>query len=134
MARKKISKRAKWRLATYGTISVFLIGYFLYVAISSTYYFISLRQQEEELQAELKNLVAEQEYLEREIVRLNDPRYLANFARENYQYSRDGELIIQRHDPEEEVDDIEVERNNYWWYAGGLSFIVITGYLFYKKK
>ncbi len=135
MARKKISKQAKWRLTTYGVLSLFLICYFLYVAIASTYSFIALRNEERELQKELARLSEEQEQLEREIVRLNDPQYLLNFARKNYQYSKEGELIIQLYEREEVEEEFSPSYDyNLWWYAGSGTILLIAGFIFFKKK
>jgi len=134
MARKKISKNAKWRLATYGVIAMFLICYFLYVTISNTYYFISLRSEKNQLQENLDDLVAEQEQLEKEIVRLNNPIYLINYARENYQYSKENELIIQLFKSEEKDEQNLNDENNYWWYAGGGVSFLIIGYFIFKKN
>ncbi|MBQ1812607.1 MAG: septum formation initiator family protein [Bacilli bacterium] len=45
--------------------------------------------------AELKKLEEEEAYLKVEAEKLQDPDYVARFAREQYLYSKDGELNIR---------------------------------------
>jgi len=133
MAKRKISKKGKLRLVTFGTISLILISYFFYVAISSTYHLISLKNESQALETELNSLVKEQQELRQEIKKLDDPNYIASFARENYQYSREGEYIIQINELEEELESLEDETMNIsLLFISGLGIIVL-GY-FVKKK
>ena len=48
-----------------------------------------------ELEAQLADLKDNEEKLESEINRLQDPEYLARYAREKYFYSKENELIIR---------------------------------------
>ena len=41
------------------------------------------------------SLVSEEELLEKEVNKLQDPEYIAKYAREKYLYSKDGEYIIK---------------------------------------
>ncbi len=95
MAKKKISKSCIFRLISYGVFSLCLIIYFIFVATTYSYRIVSLRNQEKELQAKLEGLTTDEKSLKTEITKLNDPEYVASYAREHYQYSRDGEYIIQ---------------------------------------
>ena len=47
------------------------------------------------LEIQLADLKEEEETLNNEILKLQDPEYLARYAREKYFYSKDGELIIR---------------------------------------
>ena len=47
------------------------------------------------LQKQLVVLQEEQESLETDILRLEDPDYIAKYVREKYFYSKDGELILR---------------------------------------
>ena len=48
-----------------------------------------------ELQSQLINLQEEKETLETDIMKLEDPDYIAKYVREKYFYSKDGELILR---------------------------------------
>ena len=54
-----------------------------------------------ELEAQLADLKDNEEKLESEIKRLQDPEYLARYAREKYFYSKENELIIRIPEKEE---------------------------------
>ena len=55
-----------------------------------------------ELELQLADLKDNEEKLESEINRLQDPEYLARYAREKYFYSKENELIIRIPEKEEE--------------------------------
>lgn len=48
-----------------------------------------------ELEKKLADLQEEEKELNSEIVKLQDPDYLARYAREKYFYSKDNEIIIR---------------------------------------
>lgn len=47
------------------------------------------------LQEKMSNLADKEEYLKVEVEKLNDPVYIAKYAREKYLYSKDGEFTIK---------------------------------------
>ena len=51
--------------------------------------------QEKELEEKYAELLEDKEILEDDFVKLQDPEYVAKYAREKYLYSKDGELIIK---------------------------------------
>ena len=55
-----------------------------------------------ELEEKLADLKDNEEKLESEINRLQDPEYLARYAREKYFYSKENELIIRIPEKEEQ--------------------------------
>ena len=55
-----------------------------------------------ELEVKLADLKDNEEKLESEINRLQDPEYLARYAREKYFYSKENELIIRIPEKEEQ--------------------------------
>ena len=135
MARKKeISIQARRRLFFLRPICLF--GIFLVVAFFTVnmYDIYKLNKEKQKKENEYVELQEESEYLKNEIVKLRDPEYLAKFARENYSYSKDGEIVIQMQEKEEEekVDkDDFVERNTeFLYFSGGvviLVFIFVLG-------
>ena len=107
---RKVSKTAKRRLIVLIPVTVVAVGYFLISLTYHTYKIIHLKNEEKSLQKELYSLQEEESSLKINIEKLQNPDYLARYARENYHYSKDGELVIQRKDelketPKEEVID-----------------------------
>jgi len=47
------------------------------------------------LKTKYENLLDEEEVLSSNVKKLQDPNYIARFAREKYLYSKDGEIIIK---------------------------------------
>lgn len=95
MTKKKISKASKRRLVVFGTISVFIIFYFLFSAGYYTYRIYTLKTQEKNLNNRLTELEKQEKILSTDMEKLKDPEYLAKYAREAYSYSKDDEIIIQ---------------------------------------
>ena len=56
---------------------------------------IEINNEKHELQNKLVSLKDEEEVLNSDIKKLEDPEYVARYAREKYLYSKDGELIIR---------------------------------------
>ena len=52
-------------------------------------------KSKEELDIVYKEKLKEEEKLQSEITKLQDPEYIARYAREKYLYSKDGEIIIK---------------------------------------
>lgn len=95
MAKRVISKKSKRRLMIFGTLSAFAIGYFVITCISYIYNFTSLRREEARLKNELNSLQEEKASLKIEIQKLNNPEYVARYAKEKYLYSKDGEYVLK---------------------------------------
>ena len=81
------------------------------------------------LEARLDELKTIKENKENEIEKLNDPEYVAKFAREKYGYSRDGELVIvdTTEKAEELLRDIQKETLLYKYILVGsaVGFIIL---------
>ena len=95
MAKKKKVKKKATRIATFGILSIILI-----IIISATLFtvfkdIISKYKEKNELKQELVSLQEKKEELETDVKKLEDPEYLARYAREKYFYSKDGELILR---------------------------------------
>ena len=52
-------------------------------------------KEKEELTLQYKELTDEEEMLEKEVTKLQDPEYIARYVREKYMYSKEGELILR---------------------------------------
>ena len=101
---KKITKASKRRLMLFGTLSAFIIIYFFITISIYAIKIYNLNIEKENLKNNLISLQASEKSLKTEIDKLNDKEYLAKFARENYQYSKDGELVIQMKNEEEKIN------------------------------
>ena len=99
MARKRVKKRAR-RIATFGMISIIAIV-LVFITLGSVFVeIIDKYNEKSSLENKLLKLEEKEKELEGDVKKLEDPEYLARYAREKYFYSKDGELIIRI--PEEE--------------------------------
>lgn len=92
--RKKVKKKAK-RLATFGFVSVLLITFISITLFSVFIEIVKKFEEKNNLENELILLEEKEKELENNVNKLEDPEYLARYAREKYFYSKDGELIIR---------------------------------------
>lgn len=134
MARRK-SKKSKRRLAIFGTLSLFVIGYFIFNLCYYSYRIMVLEKSKAHLQGELTSLQKKEEMLTSDIQKLKDPEYIAKFARENYMYSRDGEYIIKIED-DNIINDSEKDSFDYKYliYASAGCFALVIIYIVKKKN
>ena len=54
-----------------------------------------MKKEKKNLENELVSLKEEKEILETDILKLEDPDYIAKYVREKYFYSKAGELILR---------------------------------------
>ena len=130
---KKISKQSKRRLIIFGTLSFIAIAYFFITLIGYVYSYVSLKNEEEKLKAELVSLQDEKANLKIEIQKLNDPDYVARYAKEKFLYSSDGEYVIKI-DTNVTNDEIVENKDNtiYIVFASCIIFALLL--LIFKKK
>ena len=107
MAKRRMSKASKRRLTLFGTISLVAIVYFLFSLVYNAYTIYDLSMEKKRLETLYTELQDEAETLKIDIEKLNDANYLANYAREHYRYSKDGEYIIQI--DSEDLNNVENE-------------------------
>lgn len=72
-------------------LSILVLGSIMTVVID----IMNKYQEASELEDKLASLEEKEDELNQEIVKLQDPEYLARYAREKYFYSKDNELIIR---------------------------------------
>ena len=92
---KKVNKGAKRRLLLFFSIFVILVSYVGYSTYDYWKQIYNNRKETKELEKKYNELLADKEILENDVVKLQDPEYVAKYAREKYLYSKDGELIIK---------------------------------------
>lgn len=138
MAKRRITKASKRRLSFFGVISVGAIIYFLISLIFNIYTIYNLSIEKKALEDRFLALKEEAEELKLDIEKLNDEKYLADYARENYLYSKDNEYIIQIEEiveTQEEIDTISTVINkNYILLGLGLLLVLIFIYILTKGK
>lgn len=93
--KKKVNKGAKRRLFLWFFIFVLLIGYMSYTTVMYWKEIMKNKKEKKELEDKYNNLLSDKEVLETDVKKLQDPDYVAKYAREKYLYSKDGELIIK---------------------------------------
>ena len=89
---KKMSQKTKFRVTFY------TIGLIISIVLCTTSFLTNGRQivdnkkEMQKLEQEYQNKLAEEEELKNE---LQDPEYMARYAREKYLYSKNNEIIIK---------------------------------------
>ena len=103
MAKKKrrVKKKAR-RIATFGLVSIIAIIVVVITVGSVFKELISKYQEKISLENKLITLKEKEKVLENDVKKLEDPEYLARYAREKYFYSKDGELILRIPDDDNE--------------------------------
>ena len=113
----------------FGVISIAAIGYFFVTLFSYTYNYISLRAEEKKLQNELVALQDEKANLKIEIEKLNDPEYVARYAKENFLYSADGEYVIKIETNEQEQMINNADNNITQFFLIGLLVVLFLVFI-----
>jgi len=73
-----------------------VLGFFLLETVIKTGYELYTKSKEKrEFKEELSILKEKEEELKGQVNKLQDPDYIARYAREKYLYSKDGEIIIR---------------------------------------
>ena len=86
-------------------VAIISMTVFMFITLSGVVVQIYDKNKEaSELEDKLADLKDNEEKLESEINRLQDPEYLARYAREKYFYSKENELIIRIPDKEEKIN------------------------------
>ena len=99
--KSKISKKAKLRILLFFIIFGGIIGSLSYSFFSNVNKIVSIKKEKQVLKDIAKKIEAsveltdEEKVLNSDIKKLEDPEYVARYAREKYLYSKDGELIIR---------------------------------------
>ena len=109
-----------------------MIVYFIFTLTSSIFNYISLKREENSLKSELASLLKEKEELKIEIDKLNDPEYVARYAKEKYLYSQNGEYVIKIEENLEEIKTKQKSNNTILYITG--SFFLVLVILIIKKR
>lgn len=139
MSKGKISKRTKSRLIILGPLSLICIFSFVISLLYNAVTIYNLTQEKNHLEKEYQNLQEEAEQLKIDIDKFNDEKYLANYVREHYSYSKEGEYIIKIVDDgiqtKDTIDKISIELNkNYIIISLSVLFILFIIFIFVRLK
>ena len=95
MARKKNKSKAKKRVLYLGLTSVLIIVVTTFTIGKYWVEIIDKYREKKALEKELISLKEKEEELKVDANKLQNPDYIARYAREKYLYSKDGEYILQ---------------------------------------
>ena len=102
---KIVKKQEKSRIG----FLLFSVVIFILILISTVFndlvQIYNNRTQTEELSIRKQELLEEEKSLKSEVIKLQDPDYIARYAREKYLYTKDGERILT-------IIDAPTEKNN----------------------
>ena len=91
----KITKKDKRRFLIWSLLIVIIISY---LAVFSFHYWnqiLSNKKEKEKLEAQYNELLRTEQDLKAQIAKLQNPDYAAEYAREKYMLSKDGEINIK---------------------------------------
>jgi cell division protein DivIC len=95
MAKNTSRKKARRRMLLLGLTSVIIIFVMTFTIGKYWVEIYEKYQEKKELEKELTALKEKEEELKVDANKLQNPDYIARYAREKYQYSKDGEFILQ---------------------------------------
>ncbi len=92
---KKKGIKTKFRVTFYSILLIITSIVFLSTIYSTVCKYIKINNEIKEDKSSYKDKLSEEENLKSEINKLQDPEYVARYAREKYLYSKDDEIIIK---------------------------------------
>ena len=95
MAKSKSKKKKRRRILFLGLTSVFIIVAMTFTIGKYWVEIIEKYQEKKDLEKELTSLKEKEEELKVDANKLQNPDYIARYAREKYLYSKDGEYILK---------------------------------------
>jgi cell division protein DivIC len=93
--KKKITSKTKRRLFLIFSLTLAVLIAFSFNVWKLFSQVIDKNSEAIALKEKIKQLEDEEAYLNVEVEKLNDPDYIARYARERYLYSKDGEFTIK---------------------------------------
>ena len=92
---RKLTKKSKRRVLLISAVTISLISLIVVNIFSVWKQLLDKREEKLFYTEELEKLKEEEAYLKVEVEKLQDPDYVARYAREQYLYSKDGEFNIR---------------------------------------
>ncbi len=94
----KMSKKTKFRVTFLGISLIIAIVFCVSSSISYISQILKTKNQIDDLKITYNEKLDDEEELKEEINKLQDPEYMAKYAREKYLYSKKDEIIIKIED------------------------------------
>lgn len=95
MVRKKYSVKTKSRMFVIFLFFIAIISTLGYTLFFNVCQIINLKLKMSDLNEEKIELIDREKVIQADIKRLQDPEYIARYAREKYFYSKNGEIILR---------------------------------------
>ncbi len=96
MAKKRRKVKTNFKRAFLITVFCLVTNFFVITYIGGIFKnVIELKKEQQDLSGTLVELKEKEETLKAEVNKLQDPDYIAKYAREKFMYSGDGEYIIR---------------------------------------
>lgn len=93
--KRKKTKKQFIRFIFFGISSFVFLIYFFNLVFEMTTQIKSKYKEKDELNLELIDLKEQEEKLSTDVLKLQDPEYVARYLREKYYYSKENEFIIK---------------------------------------
>lgn len=93
--KKRKTSKSKIRIFVLLLIFCFVTTTLGYNCLMNIIKIKDMHNEKQELESKLVSLQEEKEILQTDILKLEDPEYIAKYVREKYFYSKDGELILR---------------------------------------
>ena len=94
----KITKKDMRRVLLWNLLIIIIISYIGVFSYDYWSQIIINNKEKDKLETEYNALLEEEQELKSQITKLEDPDYVAEYAREKYMLSKDGEIIIKVED------------------------------------
>ena len=91
MKRKQVTRKIIFVFLIYVVLGVLLLD----SLVKTSYQLYTKNKEKKKFQEELEVLKDTEDELKGQVNKLQDPDYIARYAREKYLYSKDGEIIIR---------------------------------------
>jgi len=91
----KITKKSKRRLCVLTIVFLSLVISFACTVFKDWSQIMANTKESRELLKQYDTLLESEASLESEVTKLQDPEYMARYAREKYLYSKEGEIIVK---------------------------------------
>ena len=121
----KMTRQAKARLLFFTPFCIIAILIFAFKLGSYTKTIYDLQNETNKLEKLYSSLQDEGDNLKTEITKLHDPEYIARYARENYDYSKEGEIIIKIADSKKNINDIKKNQKDDRFVLIVIAFILL---------
>ena len=92
---RKKGKKEKRRLIIISFVTLLLLSFFASGLYKNFMQIMNNRKEAAKLEAEYEKLLDRQKSLTSEVTKMQDPNYVARYAKEKYLYSQEGEIIIR---------------------------------------